>query len=117
MKKILVIEDTEEIREEIASILEMEAYEVFQAPNGLLGLQVLAEREVDLVMTDMLMPEMNGFQFLEKMKENKNPTPVIVLSAKAEKADIEKGFGLGARDYLVKPCSPEDMISCIENII
>ena len=117
MKSILVIEDTSEVREEICDILQMEGYNTYWAVNGAEGLQLAKEKLPDLVVTDILMPVMDGYQFFRELKKY-NATqniPVIFLSAKASKQDIRNGMNLGADDYLIKPLSPEDLLISIKN--
>lgn len=115
MKKILIVEDTDQIREEVKDILLMEGYQVLEAINGRDALDKINKQLPDLVITDVLMPEMDGFELLEELnKNNKIKVPVIVLSARADSKDKEKGISLGAIDYLVKPCSPEILIDAVE---
>ena len=116
MYKVLIIEDTLAIREEIYDILLMEGYEVFQAENGLIGFEVAMKEHPDLIISDILMPALNGFEMFEKLQENKKTAsiPLIFLSAKAEKEDIRTGMNLGAEDYLTKPLNINDLLSAIE---
>ena len=119
MYKVLIVEDTLAIREEIYDILLMEGYEVFQAENGLIGFEVAMKEHPDLIISDILMPALNGFEMFEKLQENKKTAsiPLIFLSAKAEKEDIRTGMNLGAEDYLTKPLNINDLLSAIENKI
>ncbi len=117
MKTILIIEDTPDVREEICDILQMEGFNTYSAINGLEGLELAKQKLPDLVVTDILMPVMDGYQFFKELK--KSPVteniPVIFLSAKAAPGDIRYGMNLGADDYLTKPLSPEDLIISINN--
>lgn len=117
MKSILIIEDTPDVIEEICDILQMEGYNTFTANNGLEGLEMAKQKLPDLIVTDILMPVMDGYQFFKELK--KYPAteniPVIFLSAKAAPSDIRFGMNLGADDYLTKPLSPEDLIAAINN--
>lgn len=119
MYKILIVEDTLAIREEVFDILTMEGYEVFQAENGKIGFEMAFEKKPDLIISDILMPEMNGFELFEKLqKERKTKSiPLIFLSAKGEKKDIRTGMNLGAEDYLTKPINIEDLVNAIKNKI
>ena len=119
MYKVLIVEDTLAIREEIHDILFMEGYEVFQAENGLIGFEIALIEHPDLIISDILMPALNGFEMFEKLQENKKTAsiPLIFLSAKAEKEDIRTGMNLGAEDYLTKPLNINDLLSAIENKI
>ena len=119
MYKVLIVEDTSAIREEIYDILFMEGYEVFQAKNGLIGFELALKEQPDLIVSDILMPELNGFEMFEKMQQN-NITmsiPLIFLSAKAEADDIRIGMNLGAEDYLTKPTNVNDLLNAVKNKI
>jgi two-component system sensor histidine kinase/response regulator len=117
MKKILVIEDTAAIREEIVDILEMEGFQVFEAADGLEGLNKAKTVTPDIIVSDILMPRLNGYQMLRELQKQyaTENIPLIFLSAKAEKDDIREGMNLGADDYLTKPLSPDDLIKAINN--
>ncbi|PKV65874.1 MULTISPECIES: response regulator [unclassified Polaribacter] len=119
MHKILIVEDTLSIREEVFDILTMEGYTVFQAENGEIGFEMALKEKPDLIISDILMPEMNGFEMFEKLhKEKKTKSiPLIFLSAKGEKRDIRIGMNLGAEDYLTKPVNIDDLMSAVENKI
>ena len=119
MYKVLVVEDTLSIREEINDILLMEGYVVFQAENGRTGFEMALKETPDLIVSDILMPVLNGFEMFEKLQEDKKTMniPLIFLSAKAEKKDIRIGMNLGAEDYLTKPINTIDLVNSIENKI
>jgi two-component system sensor histidine kinase/response regulator len=119
MYKVLIIEDTLAIREEIYDILLMEGYEVFQAENGLIGFEIALIEHPDLIISDILMPHLNGFEMFEKLQTNKKTAsiPLIFLSAKAEKEDIRIGMNLGAEDYLTKPLNINDLLNAVKNKI
>jgi two-component system sensor histidine kinase/response regulator len=119
MYKVLIVEDTLAIREEIYDILLMEGYEVFQAENGLIGFEIALIEHPDLIISDILMPHLNGFEMFEKLQTNKKTAsiPLIFLSAKAEKEDIRIGMNLGAEDYLTKPLNINDLLNAVENKI
>jgi len=119
MYKVLIVEDTLAIREEIYDILFMEGYEVFQAENGLIGFEIALKEDPDLIVSDILMPELNGFEMFEKLQKNNKTVsiPLIFLSAKAEKEDIRIGMNLGADDYLTKPTNVDDLLNAVKNKI
>jgi len=119
MYKVLVVEDTLSIREEINDILLMEDYVVFQAENGKIGFEIALKENPDLIVSDILMPVLNGFEMFEKLQNNSKTMniPLIFLSAKAEKKDIRIGMNLGAEDYLTKPIDTTDLVNAIENKI
>jgi DNA-binding response OmpR family regulator len=119
MCKILIIEDTIAIREEIYDILVMEGYHVFQAENGKTGFDMALKENPDLIISDILMPELNGFEMFDKLQKNTKTAsiPLIFLSAKAEKEDVRTGMNLGAEDYLTKPIHVDDLVNAVENKI
>jgi light-regulated signal transduction histidine kinase (bacteriophytochrome) len=119
MYKILIVEDTLAIREEIFDILMMEGYEAFEAKNGSIGFEMALKENPDLIISDILMPEMDGFEMFKKLQETHitRSIPLIFLSAKGEKQDIRTGMNLGAEDYLTKPININDLISAVENKI
>ena len=115
-KKILVIEDNYDMRDNIAEILELANYDVFIAENGKIGVAKAQEIHPDLIICDVMMPELDGYGVLYLL--SKNPVtariPFIFLSAKAEKEDLRKGMNLGADDYLTKPFEEMDLLNAIE---
>jgi two-component system sensor histidine kinase/response regulator len=119
MYKVLIVEDTLAIREEIYDILVMEGYKVFQAENGLIGFEIALIERPDLIISDILMPKLNGYEMFEKLQTNRKTAdiPLIFLSAKAEKADIRTGMNLGAEDYLTKPLNVNDLLNAVKNKI
>ncbi|WP_339654975.1 response regulator [uncultured Maribacter sp.] len=116
MNKILVVEDTKEIRIEICDILKMEGYHVFEAENGKIGLDLAIKTKPDLIISDILMPELNGFEMFRELKSNHETStiPLIFLSAKADKKDIREGMNLGAEDYLPKPLNVDDLVAAVD---
>ena len=119
MHKVLIVEDTIAIREEVIDILKMEGYTVFQAENGRIGFELALKENPDLIISDILMPELNGFMMFKKLQKDKRTRniPLIFLSAKGEKEDIRKGMNLGAEDYLTKPINVNDLVNAIKNKI
>lgn len=116
MKKILLIEDNLEVRENTSEILELAGYEVTAAVNGKLGVEAAQRILPDLIICDIMMPELDGYgvlHILNKKPETAN-IPFIFLTAKTEKADIRKGMNLGADDYLTKPFDDTDLLNAIE---
>lgn len=116
MKRILVIEDNNEVRENIAELLELSNYEVISAPDGKVGVQKAVEFKPDLILCDVMMPELDGFsvlRILEKKVETAD-IPFIFLTAKTEKADFRKGMSLGADDYITKPFDDVELLDAIE---
>ena len=117
MKKLLVVEDTQDVREEICDILKMEDYEVLNAENGLEAMKIAKSELPDLIVSDIMMPIVDGYQFFKELKKfpSTENIPIIFLSAKADNEDIRYGMNLGADDYLTKPLSPENLIISVKN--
>ncbi|MCG5056610.1 MAG: response regulator [Limnoraphis sp. WC205] len=115
MSKILVIEDEEAIRENIVELLEIEDFEVISAENGRIGFQQASEHLPDLILCDVMMPELDGYGVLSALRSNSTTAtiPFIFLTAKAEYSDIRQGMGLGADDYLTKPCTAEELLEAV----
>lgn len=113
---ILVVDDDKEIVRAIATLLEKEGYRVLKAYNGLQALEVLAEKDVQLVLIDVMMPRLNGLSAVMKIREKKN-IPIIVLSAKTEETDKVLGLSMGADDYISKPYSPQELLARVNSQI
>ena len=116
MKTILVIEDNMEVRENIAEILELSNYNVLTAQNGKIGVRMVQENAVDLIICDVMMPELDGFGVIHILSQQPQTAkiPFIFLTAKAEKSDFRKGMNLGADDYLTKPFEDVDLLNAID---
>lgn len=115
MYKILIVEDTRLIREEIYDILSLEGHTVLQAENGDVGYKMAITNLPDLIISDILMPELNGLDMFEKLKENKKTKriPLIFLSAKGGYEDIRSGMNAGAEDYLIKPIITDELVEVV----
>lgn len=115
--RILIIEDNNDIRESTAEILELADFEVFQAKNGKIGVELATKNLPDLILCDIMMPELDGYGVLFLL--NKNPQtsaiPFIFLTAKAERLDMRKGMEMGADDYLTKPFDDVELLNSIES--
>ena len=122
MPTILLIEDNRTICENTAEILEMEGYTIVTASNGKKGFKKTIELLPDLIICDILMPEMDGIELIAKLglHSELKTIPVIFYSAKAEKKDIKEAMDLGAYDYIVKPSDLNDLLAsirkCMESI-
>ncbi|MEP1093593.1 MAG: response regulator [Cyclobacteriaceae bacterium] len=116
MKKILLIEDNTELRENTAEILELADFEVKTAKNGKEGVELVTKEAPDLIICDIMMPELDGFGVLHILsrKESTRNIPFIFMTAKAEKSDIRKGMNLGADDYLTKPFDDTELLDAVE---
>ena len=117
MKKILIIEDDKIIRENTVEILELAQYEVASAPNGKIGTALAKEIKPDLIVCDIMMPELDGYGVLYLLSKDPMTAaiPFIFLTAKAEKSEIRKGMELGADDYLTKPFEDTELLSAIQS--
>ena len=116
MKKILIIEDNPDVRENTAEILELSNYEVVTAENGKEGVKAASEELPDLIICDVMMPELDGFGVLRILSQNPVTAtiPFIFLTARTEKSDFRKGMSLGADDYITKPFDDVDLLNAIE---
>ncbi|MCM4157865.1 response regulator [Gramella sp. AN32] len=117
MKKLLLIEDDVTVRENTAELLELSNYEVLTASNGKLGIEKAKQEVPDIIVCDIMMPEVDGYGVLEALSKNPETLniPFIFLSAKTEHKDIRKGMDLGADDYLTKPFEEDELLSAIES--
>ena len=115
MKKILVIEDQVEIREILVEMLTTEEFDVTEAENGLLGIKLANSELPDLIICDIMMPEVNGYEVLDSLRKNPDTEiiPFIFLSAKSSQIDIRQGIELGADDYLTKPFTRAELLGAI----
>lgn len=117
MKKILIIEDNKDVRENTADILELAGYNVAKAENGKVGVKIAKKLLPDVIICDIMMPELDGYGVLQELNKNTKTAsiPFIFLTAKSEKIDIRKGMNLGADDYLTKPFNENELIGAIES--
>ncbi len=116
MKKILVIEDEPEMRRNLATVLRLEKYQPVTAENGREGVVIAKREKPDLILCDVMMPELDGHGVLQALREDAELTliPFIFLTAKGEKEDLRSGMNLGADDYLTKPVPKADLLKAIE---
>ncbi|MCO6496192.1 MAG: response regulator [Chitinophagaceae bacterium] len=116
MKKILLVEDNADIRENTGEILELAGYEVHTAENGKVGYQKALETNPDIIICDIMMPVLDGYGLLHLIQKNDQlkSIPFIFLTAKTERADFRKGMELGADDYLTKPFTDLELMNAIE---
>ncbi|MDE1191596.1 MAG: response regulator [Arachidicoccus sp.] len=119
MKKILLIEDNDDIRNNTAEILELSNYEVFTAENGKAGIEQALKHIPDLIICDVMMPVLDGFGVLHSLQKNKSVKniPFIFLTAKTERSDIRKGMELGADDYITKPFTGTELLNAVDSRI
>jgi serine phosphatase RsbU (regulator of sigma subunit) len=116
MNRILVIEDEDSIRETITDILKAENYSVFSAENGSDGLALAKDIQPDLILCDVMMPGLSGFEVLTRLRQESHSesTPFIFLTARSEKKSLREGMNLGADDYLTKPFTIDELLSAIK---
>lgn len=117
MKTVLLIEDDAVLRENTAELLELSNYKVITATNGKTGVAMAKKQVPDIIICDIMMPELDGYAALKILSEHKTTKhiPFIFLSAKTEHVDIRKGMNLGADDYITKPFTEDDLISAIKS--
>lgn len=115
MKKILVIEDEPEMRRNIVTILRLEHFQPIAAENGRVGVELARKEKPDLILCDVMMPEMDGHAVLQALRADDDlaTIPFLFLTAKGEKSDVRSGMNLGADDYLTKPVAKTDLLNAI----
>ena len=115
-KRILVIEDNREVRENIAEILTLSDYTVVTANNGIMGVEAALKEPADLIICDIMMPQLDGYGVLHLLGKHKETRdiPFIFLTAKSEKSDFRKGMEMGADDYLTKPFDGIELLNAID---
>jgi putative two-component system response regulator len=117
MSRILLVEDESLLLEVMCNILEAEGYEVHPAANGKIALEILANLKPDLIISDIMMPEMDGFEFLASVRDMPNgiTTPFLFLSALTGRADVNRARSLGVDDYLFKPFDAPELINAVRS--
>ena len=114
--KVLVVDDEMLIRNVIKDYLENEGYEIYEAENGLEAIRVFKEEKIDLIILDIMMPKMDGYETLKELRKL-GETPVIMLTAMKEELDKLHGFDLGVDDYVTKPFSPKEVVARVKAIL
>ena len=113
MSKILIIEDEEAIADLEKDYLEMSGYEVLIENDGTKGLQVALKESIDLLVLDLMLPGVDGYDICKQVREEKN-IPILMVSAKKDDIDKIRGLGLGADDYMTKPFSPSELVARVK---
>lgn len=113
MSKILIVEDEEAIADLEKDYLEMSGYEVIIENDGVKGLESAMNSDVDLIILDLMLPGMDGYDICRQLREEKN-IPIIMVSAKKDDIDKIRGLGLGADDYMTKPFSPSELVARVK---
>ena len=116
MSKILIVDDEDKIREIIKKYAAFDGYEVEEAAGGLAAVSLCREKEFDIIILDIMMPDLDGFSVCREIRKKTN-TPVIMLSARGEEYDRLHGFEVGADDYVVKPFSPKELMMRVGAIL
>jgi len=116
MRRILVIEDEPEMRRNIAALLRYHDYEAIEAENGRQGIILARQQKPDLILCDVMMPELDGHGVLQELQQDAGLAliPFVFLTAKGDKDDLRSGMNLGADDYLTKPVANADLVQAIE---
>ena len=117
MFRILVVDDDKNTRLLLKAVLEAENYTVFTAENGEDALKLMDTQHIDLVVLDVMMPKMDGYEFTKVLREANNSLPVLMVSAKQLPADKKKGFLVGTDDYMTKPIDEEEMLLRIKALL
>lgn len=116
MTTVLIVDDDPYIREVMILHLRSEGFDLQEAPNGSGALRLLEEQRIDLVVLDIMMPEMDGWEFCRRLREERD-IPVLMVTAKGESSHKVKGFLLGTDDYLVKPFDPLELVLRIRALL
>lgn len=117
MFKILVVEDDKNLRKLIVTCLEKANYTVFDTKNGEEALELMDRQYVDLIVTDIMMPEMNGYELIKELRYANYNTPILIITAKEDIEDKRVGFSLGADDYMVKPINIDELIMRVKSLL
>lgn len=115
--KVLFAEDESTLSMIVKDTLEGEGFEVIDAPNGAIGLKLYYENKPDIVVADVMMPEMDGFEMVSKIRKSDLTTPILFLTARSAIKDVVSGFELGASDYLKKPFNMQELIIRIKVLV
>ncbi|MDX1601080.1 MAG: response regulator [Anaerolineales bacterium] len=119
MSKVLVAEDERDIRELITFTLRYHGHDVLAASNGEEALELALKEHPDLVLLDIRMPRMNGYEVCRSIKENEvtKHIPVVFISAKGQEAEVKEGLDAGATDYILKPFSPDQLVERVSQVL
>lgn len=117
MFKILVVEDDTQLNQLFCKTLRRNGYETFSAPDAYKALEILDVENVDMVLSDVMMPGMDGFEFVQQLREAHMDMPVMMITAKGDIMDKQSGFLSGADDYLVKPVDLQEMVLRVQALL
>ena len=117
MFNILVVEDDKNLKKLIVTYLTKNNFSTYEASNGKEALDIIDTQYIDLIVSDVMMPEMDGYKLIEELRTSNYDIPIILITAKGEISDKRQGFLLGADDYMVKPVNMEELILRIDNLL
>ena len=117
MSRILLVEDNRGYAEMLKSNLEREGYEVSVAPNGVDGLEQAKSQSPDLIILDLMLPAMNGYTVLQRLRDAGGEAPVLIMTARGTEEEKLRGFDLGADDYIVKPCGLREILARVRALL
>ena len=117
MFSILVCEDDFAIKTMISTKLKQENYSVYTAQNGQEALNLMEKQQIDLVISDIMMPEMDGYEFVQTLRETKHTLPILMITAKSQLESLEEAFKLGVDDYMVKPLRLEELVLRVKALL
>ncbi|MEO8294391.1 MAG: response regulator transcription factor [Gemmatimonadota bacterium] len=117
MNRVLLVEDNVDLAFGLRTSLEVEGYEVLHAETGTRGIALARDNAPDLIVLDLMLPEMSGYEVLRRIRQAGSPVPVLILTAKGEEADKVQGFRLGGDDYVVKPVGVLEFLARVEALL
>ena len=117
MFSILVCEDDFAIKTMISTKLKQENYSVYTVQNGQEALNLMEKQQIDLVISDIMMPEMDGYEFVQTLRETKHTLPILMITAKSQLESLEAAFKLGVDDYMVKPLRLEELVLRVKALL
>jgi two-component system chemotaxis response regulator CheY len=119
LSKVLVVDDSETIRQQVSEALGAQGFEVIEASDGVLGLERAAEHELAMIILDVNMPRLNGFEVLERLKADQKlaAIPVIILTTEAQRTLIDKARKLGAAAWLIKPVKMDNLVATVNKVV
>lgn len=117
MFSILVCEDDFAIKTMISTKLKQENYSVYTVQNGQEALNLMEKQQIDLVISDIMMPEMDGYEFVQTLRETKHTLPILMITAKSQLESLEEAFKLGVDDYMVKPLRLEELVLRVKALL
>ncbi len=117
MFRVLIVDDDKNIRFLMREVFEMENYVVFSASNGLEALKILDSEHIDIAIVDIMMPKMDGYEFVKSLREYNKDLPVLMVSAKQMSEDRKKGYSVGIDDYMTKPIDTEELLMHVQALL